>query len=236
MATASEWWLLVGLGNPGRQYDGTRHNVGFEVIDALAQRWGITLKSESRMKADVGTGTARLLNETTNHAHKVVLAKPTTYMNLSGEAVQALMVFYKVPLERVLVISDDIALSVGRLRLRPNGSDGGHNGLKSIIQHGGGIGFPRLRVGVGAPPAGGASQVAHVLGGFTADEIKLLEPTLDTCLLAVESFLARGVEPTMTRFNGWGEAPKAPKVKPVTPHTPPATESTPGVSLGPGGV
>ncbi|MDH4380151.1 MAG: aminoacyl-tRNA hydrolase [Vampirovibrionales bacterium] len=236
MATASEWWLLIGLGNPGRQYEGTRHNVGFEVIDALAHRWGVSLKSESRIKADVGTGTARLLNEKANIGHKVILAKPTTYMNLSGEAVQALMSFYKVPLNQVLVMSDDIALPVGRLRLRPNGSDGGHNGLKSIIQHGGGIGFPRLRVGVGQPPAGGASQVAHVLGGFTADEIKLLEPTLATCLLVVESFLANGVEPTMTRFNGWGEVPKTPKIKPVTLQTPPAIESAPGVSLSPDDV
>ena len=212
MATTSEWQMIVGLGNPGRQYENTRHNVGFHLVDALAQRWGLALKSEGRMKADVATGTACLTNEPTNNTHKVILVKPTTYMNLSGEAVQALMNFYKVPLSSVLVISDDIALPVGRLRLRTNGSDGGHNGLKSIIQHGGGNGFPRLRVGVGAPPGGGAAQVAHVLGGFTSNEMELLSPTLETCLLTVESFLAKGTEATMTRFNGWGEPPKAPKI------------------------
>jgi len=191
MATESEWWLLVGLGNPGQQYENTRHNVGFMVADALALRWGLALKTENRMKAEVATGTARFAVDKGEHRPKVVLAKPTRYMNLSGESVRGLMTFYKVPLERVLVISDDIALPVGRLRLRPHGSHGGHNGLKSIIQQCGGVGFPRLRVGVGAPPAGGPDQVAHVLGGFTADEIKNMEPTLNTSLLAVEAFLAR---------------------------------------------
>ena len=136
-------WLIVGLGNPGEKYENTRHNVGFQVIDELAERQG---KPVQRLKFKALTGLLTIGGE------KALVMKPVTYMNLSGEAVRPAADFYKLPPERILVISDDVALAAGRLRIRAKGSAGGHNGLKSIIQHLGTDQFPRIRVGVGEKP------------------------------------------------------------------------------------
>ena len=141
--TGGAEWLLVGLGNPGTQYENTRHNVGFLVADELAERQNAPIQ---RLKFKA------LTNLLTISGEKVLVMKPVTYMNLSGEAVRQAVDFYKIPPERVLVVSDDTALAVGRLRIRKGGSAGGHNGLKNIIQHLGTDQFPRVRVGVGEKP------------------------------------------------------------------------------------
>ena len=148
-------WLIVGLGNPGEKYENTRHNVGFQVIDELAERQG---RPVQRLKFKALTGLLTIGGE------KALVMKPVTYMNLSGEAVRPAADFYKLPPERILVISDDVALAAGRLRIRAKGSAGGHNGLKSIIQHLGTDQFPRIRVGVGEKPHPDYDLADWVLG------------------------------------------------------------------------
>ena len=153
--TGGAEWLLVGLGNPGTQYENTRHNVGFLVADELAERQNAPIQ---RLKFKA------LTNLLTISGEKVLVMKPVTYMNLSGEAVRQAVDFYKIPPERVLVVSDDTALAVGRLRIRKGGSAGGHNGLKNIIQHLGTDQFPRVRVGVGEKPHPDYDMADWVLG------------------------------------------------------------------------
>ena len=185
-------WLLVCLGNPGREYAETRHNVGFLAADLLAE-----MKNEKidRLKFKALTGTVELGGE------KVLVMKPQTYMNLSGEAVGEAARFYKLPPERVLVISDDVSLPLGKMRIRANGSAGGHNGLKNIIQHLGTDAFPRIKVGVGAPAHPEHEMVDWVIGKFTRDERKALDEMLKKTVDAVEYVIRDGVQKAQNRFN-----------------------------------
>src|SRR5438552_1736530 len=162
-------YLIVGLGNPGREYEKTRHNVGFRFVDALAAAHGMTF-SKKQSKALVADGTIG--------DHKVLLAKPQTYMNLSGEAVRGLMDFYKIPLSNLLVVSDDLDIPAGTLRIREKGGAGGQKGLKSIIEHLGTPEFARMRVGIGRPP-GRMDPAAYVLQDFDKSNAILLIETLD---------------------------------------------------------
>ena len=185
-------WLIVGLGNPGEKYERTRHNVGFLVVDALAERLGVPVQ---KLKHRALTNTVRLAGQ------KALLMKPVTFMNLSGEAVGDAARFYKLPPERVLVISDDTALPLGKLRLRKGGSAGGHNGLKSIIQHLGTDQFPRLRVGVGEKPHPDYDMADWVLGRLQGEDWKAMEAAVDRAADAVECVLSQGVDAAMNRFN-----------------------------------
>ncbi|MCB9850750.1 MAG: aminoacyl-tRNA hydrolase [Phycisphaerales bacterium] len=182
--------LIVGLGNPGKEYERTRHNVGFRVVDLLASRWQIDMLSE-KFHAWFGSGVIR--------DERVVLLKPTTFMNRSGQAVQAAGKFYQLELADLLVISDDVAIDVGRLRVRKKGSAGGHNGLSDIIRRIGSDEFCRLRFGIGDVP--GAVRSSHVLGRFSADEDELIEPAIRRCADAVETWIVEGADAAMNRFN-----------------------------------
>ena len=179
--------LLVGLGNPGRDYAGTRHNVGFMIADRLALKSHAEFRTEKSWKAAVAK------------SGDLLLCKPLTYMNLSGESVRAVCDFYKIAPSEMLVVLDDTALPLGRLRLRPDGSAGGHNGLKSIIEHLGTPSFPRLRVGIGAAEPGDA--IGHVLGRFSPDEKPALEESLDRAEAAIAFAQERGIEAAMNAFN-----------------------------------
>jgi PTH1 family peptidyl-tRNA hydrolase len=188
---------IVGLGNPGTEYSGTRHNVGFDVVDELARRWTVRLK-KWKTTADLAVVTDR----------EVLLVEPRTFMNESGLAVSAVMAFYKIQPTDVLVIVDEIQLPLGKLRLRRSGSAGGHNGLKSVIQH---IGqdFPRLRIGVerGAPES---MLRNHVLSKFPPVEREVVEQAINRAADAVETFVSEGLQVAMNRFNMAGE-PLAPE-------------------------
>lgn len=186
-------WLVVGLGNPGPKYDWTRHNMGFLVIDELAQREKIPVQ-KLKFKA--------LTNTVVIGDRSVLLMKPTTYMNLSGGAVGEAARFYKIPPERILVISDDVALPQGKLRIRRSGSAGGHNGLKDIIAHLGGDGFPRIKVGVGGKPHPDSDMADWVLGKFTGQDKKVMEEAIKRAADAVEELLKNGVDQAMSRYNG----------------------------------
>ena len=186
-------WLLVCLGNPGDKYENTRHNVGYMVADELAERQN---KPIQRLKFKA------LTNVLTISGEKVLVMKPITYMNLSGEAVRQALDFYKVPPDHVLVISDDTALAAGRLRIRMKGSAGGHNGLKNIIQHLGTDQFPRLRVGVGEKPHPDYDLADWVLSKFTGEDKKNMDAAVKRAADAVECILAEGIDRGMGRFNG----------------------------------
>ena len=186
-------WLVVGLGNPGPKYDWTRHNMGFLVIDELAEREKIPVQ-KLKFKA--------LTNTVVIGDRSVLLMKPTTYMNLSGGAVGEAARFYKIPPERILVISDDVALPQGKLRIRRSGSAGGHNGLKDIIAHLGGDGFPRIKVGVGGKPHPDSDMADWVLGKFTGQDKKVMEEAIKRAADAVEELLMNGVDQAMSKFNG----------------------------------
>ena len=191
--TGGASWLLVGLGNPGDKYENTRHNVGFMVVDELAERQSKPIQ-KLKFKA--------LTNLLTISGEKVLVMKPVTYMNLSGEAVRQAVDFYKILPDHVLVISDDTALSVGRLRIRAKGSAGGHNGLKNIIQHLGTDQFPRLRVGVGEKPHPDYDMADWVLGKFQGEDKKNIEDAVKRAADAVECILSQGLEKAMGKFNG----------------------------------
>ena len=186
-------WLVVGLGNPGDQYEHTRHNVGFAVADELAERCRVPLQ---RLKFRALTNTVTLGGQ------KVLLMKPVTYMNLSGEAVREAAAFYKVPPEHILVLSDEVALPPGKLRVRKGGSAGGHNGLKNIIAHLGTDQFPRIRVGVGQKPHPDYDMADWVLGKPQGEDKKAVEAAVVRAADAVECLLAKGPEEAMNRFNG----------------------------------
>jgi PTH1 family peptidyl-tRNA hydrolase len=190
MIESTEKWLIVGLGNPGRQHRGNRHNIGFMLVDRLAARHNISA-GRVQQKAIVGDG--RILNR------PVILAKPQTYMNLSGDAVGPLANYYKIPPERLLVVYDELDLPFATLRLREKGGAGGHNGMRSIINHMG-QNFPRLRLGIGRPP-GRMAPAAYVLQDFSAADQPLVDQILDEGITAVETILREGVNIAMTRHN-----------------------------------
>ena len=185
-------YLVVGLGNPGSQYEATRHNVGFRAVDALAKEAGVKI---DRAKFQALTAQA------TVGGVRVLLMKPQTYMNLSGVAVKQAASFYKVPPERVLVLFDDIDLDVGRLRIRRNGSAGGHNGIKSIISSLGSQEFPRIKIGVGAKPHPDYDLADWVLSRFTLAEQKLLDPAIEHAAEAVPVIFTQGIERASSQFN-----------------------------------
>ncbi len=185
--------MLVFLGNPGTKYDGTRHNVGWSVGDVIAERCGTPIR---RLKNRALTARCTL------GGREVLLVKPQTYMNLSGEAVQPAAAFYKVPPERVLVVSDDVSLPLGRLRIRASGSAGGHNGLKSIISRLGTEAFPRVKVGVGAPPNPDYDLADWVLSGFHGQDAEVIAETTERAADALESILSEGIDRAMSKFNG----------------------------------
>lgn len=186
-------WLLVCLGNYGQRYENTRHNIGFLAAERLIDKNGLRC-NRLRFKAlteIIDFGGARVL-----------LMMPQTYMNLSGEAAGEAARFYKVPPEKVLVISDDVSLPLGKVRVRGNGSAGGHNGLKNIIAHLGTDRFPRVKVGVGAPPNPEYDMADWVTGGFSASERKVIDDALDRALSAAECVIEKGVTEAQNRFNG----------------------------------
>jgi len=188
---SSEYSLIVGLGNPGPQYVANRHNVGFRCVELLASTRDLTFDKKQK-RARVAMGLVR--------GQRVIIARPQTFMNESGRAVAPLARFYKVQLERLLVVHDDLDLPLGTMRLRPEGGSGGHKGMRSIIEHLGGQKFPRLRIGIGRPP-GRMDPAAYVLQNFSAQEEPLLAETLERAVAAIETWLAEGIEVAMTQYN-----------------------------------
>jgi PTH1 family peptidyl-tRNA hydrolase len=186
-----EMYLIVGLGNPGDEYRHTRHNVGFDIIDLMAEKYNINL-NRIKFKGICGDGT--VLGE------KVLLLKPSTYMNLSGESVAEAANFYKIPKENILVIYDDVSLPVGRMRIRQEGSAGGHNGIKNIILHMSSDVFPRIKIGVGQPQRG---LVSHVLGKFPKEERELLGKVFVGAIEAAEILIKSGTAEAMNKYNGF---------------------------------
>lgn len=183
-------FLIVGLGNPGRRYQKNRHNIGFMVVDKLADAWQFDL-NRAQKKAIIGDGRF--------HDHAIILAKPQTYMNLAGDAVGPLARYYRIPPEHVLLIYDELDLPLGTLRLRGRGGAGGHNGMRSIIQHLG-EGFPRLRLGIGRPP-GQMPPAAYVLQDFDKKAQPLVAEIIEEALQTVSTFLIDGLDLAMSRHN-----------------------------------
>lgn len=184
-------YLIVGLGNPGNKYAGTRHNIGFSAITYLSDHLRISL-NQNKHKAIFGTGYIG--------SEKVILAMPQTFMNLSGESVRPLADFFKIPASNILVIFDDISLDVGQLRIRKKGSAGGHNGIKSIIQHLGTEEFPRIKIGVGEKPQGW-DLADHVLARFPADQEETVRQSLLDTTCACEKIIEDGIEAAMNIYN-----------------------------------
>ncbi len=186
-------WLLVCLGNPGDQYENTRHNAGWSVADEVAERQNAPIQ---RLKFKA------LTNLLTISGEKILVMKPVTYMNLSGEAVRPAADFYKIPPDHILVVSDDVALAPGKLRIRRSGSAGGHNGLKSIIQHLGTDQFPRLRVGVGEKPHPDYDLADWVLGKPQGEDKKQFDAAVKRAADAIECIIKDGIDKAMSKFNG----------------------------------
>jgi len=184
--------LVVGLGNPGKEYERTRHNIGFDVVDRFAQLNNIPMTKRDYRSL---TGDGRV------GACRVYLIKPQTYMNLSGESIALFRRQKPLEVADILVVADDIALPTGKLRMRPGGSAGGHNGLKSIIAHLHTQDFPRLRIGVGAPKDASV-QIDFVLGKFSKAEQPIVDEAVERSVAAIEAWLADGIEPAMNKFNG----------------------------------
>lgn len=182
----------VGLGNPGKQYAATRHNAGFMALDLFAEKWNLSF-SKKQCKSEIAEG---VVND-----EKVVLIKPQTYMNLSGEAVRAYLDYYKADLDDLVVLYDDMDTDTGKIRLRYQGSAGGHNGIKSIIQHLGTQQFQRIRIGI-SRPVNSSTIVDYVLSPFAKGERELVQQSLDNSVAAMEFFLKEPFEKAMGRFNG----------------------------------
>lgn len=184
-------FLVVGLGNPGDKYDGTRHNIGFETIDYISSKYNIDV-TRVKFKGIIGEGFIG--------GEKVILLKPTTYMNLSGESVREAMNFYKLTEEDIVIIYDDISLEVGKIRIREKGSAGGHNGIKSIISNINTDVFPRIKIGVGQPTG---DLVSHVLGRFSKEEAEDLKEVIEVSSKAVEIIMKSGTKDAMNKLNGF---------------------------------
>ena len=189
----SDAWLIVGLGNPGREYEKTRHNAGFRAIDLLAEKLGCKV---DRLKFQ------GLYGQVNYGGGKLYLLKPQTYMNLSGRSVLALSAYFNIPPQRIIVLFDDISLEPGRLRVRANGSAGGHNGIKSIIQEVGSQEFPRVKIGVGAKPHPDYELADWVLSTFSSLEEKALAVSLENSAKAALTIIEQGVPEAANRFNG----------------------------------
>lgn len=185
-------WLIVGLGNMGDRYEHTRHNVGFEVIDQIADKLDVPVQ---RLKYKALTNTVTLAGE------KVLLMKPVTFMNLSGEAVEQAAAFFKVPPEHIIVLSDEVALEPGKLRIREGGSAGGHNGLKNIIEHLHSDRFPRIRIGVGQKPHPDYDMADWVLGKPQGEDRKHIDEAVKRAAQAVECYIKEGPQKAMGKFN-----------------------------------
>ena len=191
--SSGENWLIVGLGNPGREYEKTRHNAGFRALDILADQLGAKV---DKLKYQ------GLYTQVNYNGGKVFLLKPQTYMNLSGRSVLQLSAYFNIPPQHIIVMFDDISLEPGRLRVRANGSAGGHNGIKSIIQEVGSQEFPRVKIGVGAKPHPNFELADWVLSTFTAQEEKALSVSLENAAKAALCIIDHGVPETANRFNG----------------------------------
>jgi PTH1 family peptidyl-tRNA hydrolase len=187
-------WLIVGLGNPGKQYERTRHNAGFRTIDLLAQKLGCKI-DKAKFQG--------LYGQVNYNQKKLYLLKPLTYMNLSGRSVLQLSAYFSIPPQRIIVLFDDISLEPGRLRIRADGSAGGHNGIKSIIQELGSQEFPRVKIGVGAKPHPEQDLADWVLSSFSAAEEKALAESLPQAAEVALSIIERGIPETANRFNGF---------------------------------
>ena len=185
-------WLVVGLGNPGQKYANTRHNMGFLTVDLLAEKAGVKLNKVKFKSA---------YNIIPFAGCKCLVMKPQTYMNLSGEAVREAVQFYKIPADHVLVIYDDVSLPVGKLRVRPTGSAGGHNGIKNIIAHLGTQDFPRVKIGTGAPAGGGADMIDWVIGEPSKAEKQVLLESFDKAIDAAACIIEHGCQKAMNDFN-----------------------------------
>ena len=189
-----DWFLIAGLGNPGREYARTRHNVGFMAVENLAERWRATWADESKFQAR--------LARADRDGRKMLLCQPQTYMNSSGEAVGAVSGFYPIERQNLLVVVDDADLPFGAIRLRPEGSSGGHHGLESIQQHLGTTDFPRLRIGIGRNDPADRQITGYVLSRFRSEELELLGKVLTRAVEQIECWLAEGILSAMNRFNG----------------------------------
>ena len=187
--------VIAGLGNPGAEYANTPHSIGFEVVDAVARGIGASWKGSSSFKGELATG---LLGGV-----KVLLVKPQTYMNLSGECVSPVLKYHNATIEDLLVVSDDIDLPVGRLRIRKGGSAGGHNGLKSVIERTGSSDFVRLRIGVGRDPQSRSNVIGYVLGKFSPEARKAMDEVVAAAAEAVGAIENENLETAMNRYNGW---------------------------------
>ena len=185
-------WLIVGLGNPGPMYENTRHNMGFLTVDLLSEKTGVKI-NKVKFKA--------AYNIMNFAGCKCLVMKPQTYMNLSGEAVREAVQFYKIPADHVLVIYDDISLPVGKLRVRPTGSAGGHNGIKNIIAHLGTQDFPRVKIGVGAPEGEDKDMIDWVIGAPSQAERKILMESFEKAIQAAECIIENGCQKAMNQFN-----------------------------------
>lgn len=185
-------WLIVGLGNPGLQYEKTRHNAGFMVIDALAEKYGVGFP---KRKYDALIGECKIGD------NRIMLVKPQTFMNLSGKAVTAICSFYKIPYDKVIVMFDDVSLDVGKIRVRRKGSDGGHNGIKDIIQLSGTSDIPRIKIGVGKKPNAEYDLKDWVLGKFSKEDLDNFQKATEIGVKAAEEIIKRGIDSAMNRYN-----------------------------------
>lgn len=186
-------WLIVGLGNPGLKYENTRHNAGFIALDSYCKKSGISIK-KMKFKALVGEGVLG--------GERVMFLKPQTFMNLSGESVRDAADFYKIPTQNIIVIFDDISLPVGKLRIRPKGSDGGQNGVKNIIYHLKSDDFPRVKIGIGSKPHPDFNLADWVLSTFNEEEKAVIEGVAERALLAAEEIIKNGVPSAAQKYNG----------------------------------
>lgn len=186
-------FLIVGLGNPGKKYEATRHNVGFMCIDRLSKEENIDVK-KVKFHALIGEGYI--------DSHKVIIMKPQTMMNNSGLAIKECAAFYKIPVENIIVIYDDISLEPGKLRIRRKGSAGGHNGIKSIISHLSSENFPRIKIGVGAKPHPDYDLVDWVLGSFPKEQLKEIDATTENAYTAIKIMMSGDIDAAMSKFNG----------------------------------